>query len=456
MKPANVMIKPDGDVKLIDFGIAREYKDMNIADTTVLGTVGYAPPEQFGGSQTDARADIYALGATLYHAVTGHGPAKGQAFVIEPIRKWNPKLSGGLEKIILKCTAPKPENRYQNCLELMYDLEHYKEVDEAFLTQQRKKVMRFIAVGAAALVFIAFGAIGQGIRFHEMNSSFEQNRIQAQNADYNPELAKKAVDDGTSISEINSELRDKFYYYLKMVEVKPMEEESYLAMIETLKQDAVFDTTEEQRFLAVLTKNQPNLQKEDFYPNLAFEVGRLYWYYYAYGRDEASSADANNSTRMVFSKTWFKEVMDYGGKENANYEVANIYYGIGDFHEKIDALVPVGGDAGEYGKYWTALSELMDIVSGNDDESEIVRLTSDSTVLEAIATYARKFKSDGVTESEMEGVLKKAEDDVLKWKREGTTTDKTEEIQKAAEEQVTLARAAIQNAFRVDDRRLQY
>lgn len=60
MKPANIMLKPDGNVVLIDFGTAREYKENNIEDTTCLGTMGYAAPEQFGGmGQTDARTDIY-------------------------------------------------------------------------------------------------------------------------------------------------------------------------------------------------------------------------------------------------------------------------------------------------------------------------------------------------------------------------------------------------------------
>ena len=58
MKPANIMLKPDGNITLIDFGTAREYKEKNLADTTCLGTVGYAAPEQFGGmGQTDARTD---------------------------------------------------------------------------------------------------------------------------------------------------------------------------------------------------------------------------------------------------------------------------------------------------------------------------------------------------------------------------------------------------------------
>lgn len=60
MKPANVMLKPEGNIKIIDFGIAREYKEQNLADTTVLGTKGYAPPEQYSG-QTDARSDILII-----------------------------------------------------------------------------------------------------------------------------------------------------------------------------------------------------------------------------------------------------------------------------------------------------------------------------------------------------------------------------------------------------------
>lgn len=70
MKPGNVMLKPEGNIKIIDFGIAREYKEQNLADTTVLGTKGYAPPEQYSG-QTDPRSDIYALGMTMHHLLTG-------------------------------------------------------------------------------------------------------------------------------------------------------------------------------------------------------------------------------------------------------------------------------------------------------------------------------------------------------------------------------------------------
>ena len=138
MKPSNVMLKPDGNVTLIDFGTAREFKEKNLADTVCLGTIGYAAPEQFGGmGQTDARTDIYCLGATLYHLVTGMNPCE-PPYEIKPIRQINPALSEGLERIILKCTQRDPNDRYQSAAELMYALEHYEEYDHIYRKKQKR------------------------------------------------------------------------------------------------------------------------------------------------------------------------------------------------------------------------------------------------------------------------------------------------------------------------------
>ena len=146
MKPSNVMLKPDGNLMLIDFGTAREFKERNLADTTCLGTIGYAAPEQFGGmGQTDARTDIYCLGATLYHLVTGYNPSE-PPYEIKPIREINPALSSGLERIIIKCTQRNPDDRYQSCAELMYALEHFEEIDDKYKSKQKRKLGAFISV----------------------------------------------------------------------------------------------------------------------------------------------------------------------------------------------------------------------------------------------------------------------------------------------------------------------
>ena len=78
MKPSNIMLKPDGKVMLIDFGTAREFKETSVADTTCLGTQGYAAPEQYGGQGQDRcpHRQYTVWGATLYHLLTGHNPGE--------------------------------------------------------------------------------------------------------------------------------------------------------------------------------------------------------------------------------------------------------------------------------------------------------------------------------------------------------------------------------------------
>ena len=152
MKPANVMLKPDGNISLIDFGTAREFKSSSVEDTTCLGTQGYAAPEQYGGhGQTDARTDIYCLGATMYHLVTGHNPST-PPYEMYPIRQWNPMLSSGLEEIIIKCTQRNPNDRYQSCAELLYALDHYQDLDIENKKVQRFKWKTFIASAVITLV----------------------------------------------------------------------------------------------------------------------------------------------------------------------------------------------------------------------------------------------------------------------------------------------------------------
>ena len=170
MKPANIMLKPEGNLKIIDFGISREYKEQNLADTTVLGTKGYAPPEQFGSRQTDARSDIYALGMTMHHLVTGVDPRK-QDYV--PIKQYNPSLMDGLEIIIDKCVQMNPEDRYQNCNELMYDLEHIELLGIEYKKMQKRKLFTFVISLILAVVLAVSGVIGMVVKHANDVSTYE-------------------------------------------------------------------------------------------------------------------------------------------------------------------------------------------------------------------------------------------------------------------------------------------
>lgn len=127
MKPSNVLLANDGRIKMFDFGIARYYDRDKKEDTTLLGTRGYSAPEQFGGRQSDARTDIYGLGMTMYHLVTGNDPRE-ITFEKKCIQDFNPQLPKGIEYIINKCTELNPDNRYQSCQELINALKKYEEL----------------------------------------------------------------------------------------------------------------------------------------------------------------------------------------------------------------------------------------------------------------------------------------------------------------------------------------
>ncbi len=125
MKPANVMLTTEGQLKLIDFGIARVFKRQVTRDTTLLGSHGYAPLEQYGRGQSDARSDIYALGATLYELLTNELPTDAPTRRVNPQlferpRALNPRISPATEAVILRAMEEEPARRYQSAAEMYH------------------------------------------------------------------------------------------------------------------------------------------------------------------------------------------------------------------------------------------------------------------------------------------------------------------------------------------------
>lgn len=122
MKPSNIILTGNGTLKLIDFGIAREYKPSASADTVFIGTRGYAAPEQYGTGQTGAASDLYSLGVTLHQLLTGKDPVE-PPYGLKPIRYYDDSFSPVLEGIIEKCTRDNMEDRYRSASELLSELE---------------------------------------------------------------------------------------------------------------------------------------------------------------------------------------------------------------------------------------------------------------------------------------------------------------------------------------------
>jgi serine/threonine protein kinase len=133
VKPHNILLTPDGQPKLTDFGIARVLEQPGLTiEGRVLGTGDYLAPEQAAGDQIDARADVYALGVLLYHALCGRVPFHAESYVetarlhaqapIPSIRDVRPDAPERLDEIVTRALAKRPEDRYPDCAALRDDL----------------------------------------------------------------------------------------------------------------------------------------------------------------------------------------------------------------------------------------------------------------------------------------------------------------------------------------------
>lgn len=376
MKPDNIMLKPDGNIKLIDFGIAREYKEHKSSDTIGLGTRGYAAPEQFGGqAQTDARTDIYCLGMTLHHLLTGKNPSE-PPYETYPIRHWNPQLSTGLEVIVQKCINLNPEDRYQSCAELAYALYHYDELSAGHIARQKRKLRLFFTSVVIMLFFLGTGFTGLGMKYREKNT------------DYNHYLeeAKKA-----------QTAEEKQSLYSQAIDVKPEDIQAYVQMVSSCKEDDDFSTEEEALLKNKTEVNLDVLKEQDNYAELAFEIGKLYWYYYSYGK----SGNEENKTGRINAVTWFQDSLDYGTEEDSFYNMAKVYHAIGKFDRDYNVNVTEGNEKGLFKKYWEDIRALTEEIR-NSNESEIVVLEVYWLATDALYSYTRKFKNDGVSQKEME------------------------------------------------------
>lgn len=127
LKPANVMLCVDQSIKLVDFGIARWLHPSRSHDTAQLGTDGYAPLEQYS-ARSETRSDLYALGASLYHLLTGRVPEAAPMRVagtpLTPIRTLNPAVPEALERVVLRALSLNLRDRYADAMEMRAALAH--------------------------------------------------------------------------------------------------------------------------------------------------------------------------------------------------------------------------------------------------------------------------------------------------------------------------------------------
>ena len=405
MKPSNVMLKPDGKVMLIDFGTAREFKENSVADTTCLGTQGYAAPEQYGGhGQTDARTDIYCLGATLYHLLTGHNPSE-PPYEMYPIRYWNPDLSSGLEEIILKCTQKNPDDRYQNCGELLYALEHYNELDFEYKRKQTLKWRVFLC-SAALTALAGAGAVGFKIAENTVTASTYEVYVEeaANLASTDPEQCIQYYKNAIALNPSDGLAYENLLNFF-LWEHNDSAQEDTGSEAASQKITCVFSDAEEQEIRKVLgTEENRNRRNEEYlkanveaYDKFAYDLGIAYYFSY------------NGTGNKGAARKWLEiaseaEPTDELNEANIN-RAANLYK-ISEYYDSLGMRNQAGDSMVSYADYWRDLQKTAedDSASGNN----VNMLLAYKEMISQIANNAANFKSAGITRQQMENELDNA------------------------------------------------
>lgn len=381
LKPSNVMLKPDGKIMIIDFGTAREFKEQSIEDTKCLGTQGYAAPEQYGGhGQTDARTDIYNLGATMYHLLTGHNPSL-PPYEMYPIRQWNPALSSGLEAIVTKCTQRNPNDRYQSCAELMYALEHFDELDIEYRKQQKRKWGTFLAACSLTAVSL-IGCLG--FKFAE-NSTIKNSYDGYLRAASNAATQEEKVD-----------------YYRDAINLDPSRGDAWLSLLDVFidgtgtGDGGLFTQEEDVQMKEILgytgsgnRTNESYLESNpEAYDEFSFQMGLAYFYYYG------------EEGNKPMSQSWFETAAESDSLEPNKVERAKRFAKIAGYSQGLDTRDLAGDSEVSYADYWDDMVELTsgDLTAIDNEQTALVMYKE---MVYQIYKNALNFRQAGVTEREM-------------------------------------------------------
>lgn len=405
LKPANVMLKPDGEISLIDFGTAKIFKTGKSEDTTCLGTPGYAAPEQYGGNgQSRPQSDIYCLGATLHHLITGRNPA-ATPFNFPRITQCRPTLLEetprelrntllGLEMIIDKCTQYEVEDRYQSCAELKYDLEHPEELGIPYRKKLRNKMIAFAGSAAMAVILGGVSLFGMAM----------ENKTEKSGYDYYIRIAQRSA------------ASEAVEQYRKAVALNPTSEDAYLGMLNAMLQGDDKLTDEEDIIIRQMLDSKDNGRNKDNdtyfqanksgYAKFSYQLGLVYYF--------SESSTGNKSS----AKGWFTNILnadmedlDFGEDDSKKYAWqarAKILSKICEYSGKIGEINILGDEEFSYADYWYEMLALMDAEVTDSDYAQI-ELGLYTDIVTQIFNNAPKFREAGISQEQMEQML----DDIL-------------------------------------------
>ena len=275
LKPSNIIVRGDGTIALVDFGTVRIFKEGAAEDTQHLGTEGYAAPEQYGGwEQSDARTDVYGIGAVLHSMVTGKPPLETGLCPIGEVVYG--EHGSRMEKILMCCCSVSPNMRFSSCKELRKAL-------LAAAAQGRKQRGGTDAARKrfAASVWVSFGCFLACGMFATAASG-------ARTLQYSRQISEAAA---------TGNLREKAGAYREAVRLKPTETAAYLEFVDDLSADELITDAEmaslDSVFYAQGCLEKMREERPGDYARLEMEVGRRYFAFHAGGREPARQMWSN-------------------------------------------------------------------------------------------------------------------------------------------------------------------
>lgn len=362
MKPSNVMLTPDGTLKLIDFGIARTIKAGGGDDTTHLGTYGYAAPEQFerddGPSRTDERTDVYDLGTTMYSLLTGATPETDPYFKLVPIRTIDPSLSAGLEKIIIKCTRPDPDDRYQSMEELIRALLNFEKLDDEFVRKKKRTLMK-----AALPVMLGLLMLLSSAGLFTANALINANTYES--------LLLETGDRQKDIENLR-----------RAISLRPDSAEAYEKLCEKLATDEDGLTEDDARIIreayACIRKVKTGSKE---YLEINYLLGEDFLVYFT------GKSDDSVRNRLINAEPFFRAVQESGKTDFEGYDISKAYVSLAEFYKTyiISSGSEFAKEAGkkQYRAFLASCSEVIESSSrsGNDQ----LKMTACDITLDMVA-----------------------------------------------------------------------
>lgn len=327
IKPSNILVKKDGRLVLIDFGTAVMAGQKQCEESR--GTPGFAAPEQYRRmANLDERTDIYGIGAVLYYLKNG--------CVYQERQKISKKSKENeIDRMIARCTAEKPDQRYQNCTQLEREIE---KIEKRW--KYRKKCSSLLVSVLLLLILLCFSG-------NAWRNELKEDAVSR------VKLAEKLLQESKGVGWEEASPK-----YKQILEMEPERYDVLLEAVNRILDDFLFTREEEKTLHELLTAVIPGtdrtveenvMQMPESYGELSYRIGLMYWYFYEGTGGKSAGKD------------WFEKAAEAGeGLEEYDWKrMTDIYLHISASYERLSSAA-VTGNKESYASLWKNLSQLWD------------------------------------------------------------------------------------------------